>query len=344
MTPITRMVVALSFLLASSASHAGPFAGLAVFGDSLADAGNNAVLFDTYGALLTPPVPPGTRTPTPIPNALTDGSVIPTFPYGSDRYSNGPVWVEQFAASLGLSAQASLLGGTNFAFGGARTGPAGSLLPPSLLDQVTAFLAGTGGSAPSDWLYIVIGGGNDLRDVQTGVPPADIVANYAANVGMILTQLTVAGADHILLANVPDLGLTPAFQLLDMVTPGTAAFATGLAMEMNQALLASLAGMDPEVVDGIVFLDLFGLLNGVAQDPAIDSTLICAADLACVSDPGNVFFWDGVHATTFGHSVLAAAALRAIPEPATLALLVAAMFVLGWARSRPTDLRRSVTF
>src|SRR5688572_33150549 len=101
-----------------------PFNSLVVFGDSLSDAGNNAWMFDNV-------IGPPTRTPVPISTPV----FIPTQPYDAARYSNGPVWVEQFAASLGMSATASLLGGTNSAFGGARTGPAGSSFPFSLVDQ-----------------------------------------------------------------------------------------------------------------------------------------------------------------------------------------------------------------
>ena len=36
------------------------------------------------------------------------------------RFSNGPVWVEQLAASLNIALEPSLMGGTNFAIGGAK--------------------------------------------------------------------------------------------------------------------------------------------------------------------------------------------------------------------------------
>ena len=122
------MLVA-SGLCGAAPAGALPFTQLFVFGDSLSDSGNVALALG-----------PGVRTPTPIP----DNSFIPTAPYASsDRFSNGPVWAER----LGLPALPSLAGGTDFAFGGARTGPTG-LTPPSLRDQVTTFLTVTGGVAP----------------------------------------------------------------------------------------------------------------------------------------------------------------------------------------------------
>jgi outer membrane lipase/esterase len=93
-------------LLPSSGVYAN-YSNLFIFGDSLSDAGNNAVIF---GANVTP-VP------------ISGNSFIPTFPYASGHYTNGPVWAQSFAFNLGLSASPSLLGGTDYAFGGATTGP-----------------------------------------------------------------------------------------------------------------------------------------------------------------------------------------------------------------------------
>ena len=129
--PYPKFTTVIFVLLAclSGATQALPFSSLVVFGDSLSDSGNNAIVIDTQ--IAPPGTPPGTlRTPTPI----VSPSFIPSLPYASNRYSNGPVWVEQFAAKLGLSALPSVLGGTNYAFGGARTGPAGSSFPFSLTD------------------------------------------------------------------------------------------------------------------------------------------------------------------------------------------------------------------
>ena len=98
-------VFALVLLIPLSDARAG-YSSLFVFGDSLSDSGNIAVL--------TP-----NRTPVPI----SGNDFIPTFPYASGHYTNAQVWAQIVASSLGLSANPSLLGGTDYAFGGARTGP-----------------------------------------------------------------------------------------------------------------------------------------------------------------------------------------------------------------------------
>lgn len=331
---IRLAALALLVLLAGGV-QAAPFSSLVVFGDSLSDTGNNALFFDTA-------VEPGLRTAVPIPSP----DFVPTFPYASDRYSNGPVWVEQFAAALGLSALPSLAGGTNFAFGGARSGPADPsdpLAAPGLLDQAGMFLGATGGVAPPDALYVVEGGGNDARDAFAraagGGDPSGLVGDFAGDIATVVASLVGAGATDILLVNVPDIGLLPAVQVLG---PEAAALASAVAAAMNLALDAALASLAlPPTVD-IHPLDLFGLLDTLVADPAAfgmaDVASACAFDPACIAAPDSTFFWDGIHPTSAGHALIASAALAAIPEPATVALVALGLLALVarvWVKHRP---------
>ena len=82
-------------LLVLFTGPASAFSALYAFGDSLTDTGN------VYLAA------PG----------------VPLAPYYNGRFSNGPLWVEGLANNLGLSINPSVGGGTNYAFGGAVTGP-----------------------------------------------------------------------------------------------------------------------------------------------------------------------------------------------------------------------------
>ncbi len=317
----TLAALCMSFFVTVSA-YAMPYTGLVVFGDSLSDTGNNAIFFDTFGGAFTPPVPPGSRTPTPIPSQ----AFIPTLPYASNRYSNGPVWVDYFAASLGLPLAPSLAGGNNYAFGGARTGPAGAGFPFNLLDQTSQFLTKTGGVAAASNLYVVAGGGNDARDAfQTaavGGNPALLISQFVANTTTIIARLLAAGAHDLLLVNIPDIGKTPAIRSLG--APASA-LASSLAATMNNALDAALAALLTPPNTHIFELNAFALVDNMVANPATfgltDVTSACAAIAACIAAPNTTLFWDGIHPTTAADKIIAQAALRAIPEPATLLLL-----------------------
>jgi outer membrane lipase/esterase len=265
---------------------------------------------------------------------------IPTLPYSSNRYSNGPVWTDQFAASLGLSATNSLspTGGTNFAFGGARiTG--GQV--PSLTEQLGSFLSLTHGVAPSTALYVVQGGGNDARDVfeaaAGGGNTTPLITAYADHMTSLLTQLEGAGARDILFADIPDIGLIPAIQALGKPAAGLASSVAG---DMNSAVSAELRMNTPAGVN-IHVLDLYGLLDKVTDHPGdfglTNVTTACAADAACIANPAGTFFWDGIHPTTEGAALISNAALAAVPEPSTVTLLflgTLAVVVLSQRRQR----------
>ena len=121
-------LVALVCLVSPTNAFAG-YSGLYIFGDSLSDSGNNAVV-------LVPNV-------TPVP--ISGNSFIPTYPYASGRYTNGQTWAQILASALGLNASPSLLGGTDYAFGGAQTGPATpNALPNGLLIPLPPSLETTG--------------------------------------------------------------------------------------------------------------------------------------------------------------------------------------------------------
>jgi outer membrane lipase/esterase len=309
-------------VLAPPVSSALPFDRIVVFGDSLADSGN--------AKFLLVGVPP---TPTPIPSP----AFIASAPYASGRLSNGPVWVEQFADSLGLSAAPSIPpaflggGGTNYAVGGANTGPAGSIPFTSfnLLDQLSMFLDDSSGVASPNSLYIIEGGGNDARDVVHGGDPSSLIPAYADNIATILTDLSAAGAHEFLLANVPDASKSPEVQALG---PNAIAAASAISMAFNAALSAELPSLEASLGIEVHILDLFGLLDRIVANPAAfnltDATSTCAFSPQCIADPSQTFFWDGIHPTTAGHALIAQEALAviqeapaAIPEPGTLLLM-----------------------
>jgi outer membrane lipase/esterase len=321
-------------LIPLSAPRAG-YSSLFVFGDSLSDSGNNAVV-------LAPNV-------TPVPIAGND--FVATFPYASGRYTNAEVWAQILATSLGLSANPSLLGGTDYAFGGATTGPLtpnpfpdGLLnpFPPSVETQVAFFLAQRGPLIPNDALYVVEGGGDNARNAldeigsSCGINPVCIngiiqttAAGFATDIKTIDSELEAAGAKNIVVWNAPDIGKTPAVLATGQLA---STLGTMIAGAMNQALVAAI-GMDPDVT----LFDDFGLLNELIADPGAfglsNVTDACAQFSACITDPSQFLFWDGIHPTSAAEAIISdAIESLVVPEPSTLALLAVALFGLGFIR------------
>ena len=194
-------LLSLALLLTSSIVSAGTFSSIIVIGDSLSDMGN------VFRA-----------------TAAAPGSAIPVSPpYFRGRFSNGFMWIEDLANTLGLQITPSLDGGTNFAFGGAKTGfdvhalfqrdP--GIVIPSLRTQVTAYRTTLSDPtltdltrtkrAPADALYVVWGGANDLRDViqqgTQGATPEQIANNAVGNIVDVIRTLQGLGAIYFLVPN-----------------------------------------------------------------------------------------------------------------------------------------------
>ena len=349
-----RFAMLVLMLLAVFTAQAQAYSTMFVFGDSLSDNGNNALLLPT---VLIP------QTTAPF-NQDAPAPLIPVGTYaGSNNYSNGPVWADYLANSLGLTLTPSLANGNNFAFGDARTGAVGVSddpgLVPTLINQAQAAVARGLGSLPSDALYAVWGGGNDLRALGAefgaglGSPDEAVRTQSAAalqngivasinNLTTTLGTLASAGARDFLILNLPDLGLTPIARFLETVAPGTRDVLTGLSGLFNQRLGDLVAGANSTPGFTLTLLDVFALNHAAVDNPAagINALEACTSQnsFAGCSDPENFVYWDGVHPTTATHAVIAGAAFKAlqpVPVPASLPLAVGGMaLLLGVARRR----------
>jgi len=309
---ILSLIVFLASLLGASA-HAGPsYSAFYVFGDSLSDTGNAALAVGTA----SPP--------------YTD--LIPAQPYDlSGTFSNGSVWSDYLAASLGVPSEPSLALGTNFAVGGSRT--------DVILSQVVGggalpgYLTSTGGIADPAALYAIWGGGNDLRDVLMGADPTTTIGTAIANLQNSLVSLITAGASEFIVLNAPDLGLVPAVSL-----SGGSAAGTLVSQMFNSGLSLMLDGIEGTFGVTIHEVDTFGLLNRVVTDPAsfglLDVASPCIALGPC-SEPDTFLFWDGIHPTTIGHALIAEEAYRVafISVPAGSFLFLIGAFSMLWVRA-----------
>ena len=317
--------------LAGGAQAAPAFSALYAFGDSLSDAGN---LF----ALSSNPASGIAQQPLP--------------PYSLGRFTNGNTWVQDLSMALGNGPlTASLAGGNDYAYGGARTGntalwSATFLDLPSQLAQFTA----VNGSAPSSALYTLSIGANDIfaaldavaRSTLTIAQAQATVSMAAQNTADFAHALQALGARQLLLYDVPDLALTPAVRAFG-------ALATGLALEFNTMVTADLAPVEASGLS-VHVLGEFAHLEAVVADPAAfgftNATDPCwtggfrgptsGATLCAPTAAGQdkYLFWDGVHPTEAAHLLVANDALAALPEPASLVLLAGGMLGLALARRR----------
>ncbi|WKA29943.1 SGNH/GDSL hydrolase family protein [Bradyrhizobium roseum] len=321
------LVAVTAFSLAPLPASAAVYDQFVVFGDSLSDSGNNTIVIGSN---------PG--------QVITGNTYVPSQTYGSGVYSNGPVWATNAAAQLGVPLTPSLAGGTNYAYGGATTGPAGSGFPFSLLTQANQYLAVNSVSANA--LYVIAGGGNDARaalntiagcaGVCLGPTVAQTALDYAANVGAIVDALQAGGAQHIVVWNTPNLGLAPA-----VAAAGASGLGTLIASSMNAALAAELAG-EP----GVKTFDIFGLGTAIAGNPGAfgftNVTDACGAIIA--ANCSTYAYWDGIHPTAAAHAVIADAFLAtAVPETSTWIMLIVGFGCVGFAahrrRQQPAALR-----
>ena len=331
--PLGGWALTAAALLAPAVALATPvYSDLYVFGDSLSDTGN---LYLATGSL------PGPREP-----------VSP--PYDDGRFSNGPLWIEDLAAKLGLGpVTPSLAGGTDYAFGGAQTGitPANPApaQPIDLPAQVAAFQQAITRPSPNA-LYTLWIGSNDVDALIDGVlageiMPSEISVDIAEAVGNIASAvggLSQGGMQYLLTLNVPDLSKTPlaiaTAEAVDPADPGAVLAAIQqLTQSFNDVLDPTL--MDLSQTDGfhLSLVNAYAALDDLVADPGRygfsnvtdpcwtgNDTDADSGD-AC-SDPDGYLFWDSLHPTAAGHGVLAQEAYQvlAVPEPA-----VAGMFGLG---------------
>lgn len=305
MAPLLVRLMLLVALALGSAAPVQAFSNVYFFGDSLSDTGNIRV---------------------------ATGGAQPPAPYYLGRFSDGPVWVEHLAAGLGHAQAdtASLLGGNNHAWGGARTA-GGSI--PSLLAQVTGFTGALPALDPYA-LYVVVAGGNDMRDARSANPAhiGAAAAAAAANLKSALGLLAAKGAQHVLVSNLPDLGRTPeavALGLVGVSTQATDAF---------NALLPSVLSHGQGLGLSMSFLDMAGLAAAVFDDATNQGGAtygILNVFTPCGSFTGSIGiscavsgFSDALHPSARMHQLIGMAALAAVPEPHGLLLIGAGLLVL----------------
>lgn len=287
----------------TGAAQAQEFTGFYVFGDSLSDSGNIA---QAQG------LPPGY-----------------SFTTNPD-----PVAAEIIAAAFGLPGLNSLSGGPNFAWGGACVNAAAPCLNPvpNISSQVTQYLSLTGGVADPNALYSIWGGANDIFAALTLDPANAQALTVSAATAYVqqIGRLQAAGANYIIVYNLPNLGATPQFA----PTPN-ASSVSQITVVFNSALDTGLA----QLGDGIIPINTFGLIGEIMANPgrfgftnvtgtACNPPNSIACDPSTGGLPGGYapganetfLFADGVHPTGAAHAMLANVVLSTIAAPVQVSM------------------------
>ena len=323
--PLPRVVCAVAFAIAAGAASA-QFSNFVSFGDSLSDAGS-----------FKPVLPPGT---------------------GLFTTNPGPVWTQALAQRYGLTSSPANQGGNNYAQGGARVTQNPGVppdFPPTanatpIVTQINQFLAG--GPLDRGALYSVWGGANDLF-TQLGLLQAGAITQVQLQGNMTLAatqllggiaQLQAAGAQNLLVFNLPDVGKTPFG-----VGSGQGASIGSISSLYNTVLNSGLNQLGGNVIR----VNVHALFNEIIADPArfgltnvtspactVASSLTCTpATLVDPNAPQNFGFADGVHPTTAGHRIIAQLAASMIEGPQKMAALGEAPLAVEAANFRTIDAR-----
>ena len=268
---------------------------LLVFGDSLSDVGNAWRL-------------------------LGDGAV-PSPPHWRGRRCNGPLWVEILAERLGWPPlEPSLAGGTDHAYGGARSGA--GLSPkgvPNLLEQVDRFLVTHAGDPLEDGALVVVrAGANDYLDGEPDWPRAEAIN---ANLVAAVSALAQVGPRRFLVPNELPWGASP-------IVPPTYGLAQRQAFDaligqQNQGLARALQHLAQQRGLQVWQPDFHGLLRAALAHPrAYDLVEVvrpvlqeyqAATPAQQVPDATGFLWWDSrAHFCTAFHQRLADQALACL--------------------------------
>jgi len=311
---LKSLIVATTAMVAlAAAGHvyaASPFGAEVVFGDSLSDDGNISIASG-------------------YPNIMK----FTTNP--------GPIVDEDLASHYGLTLAPSLLGGTDYAWGGAgilNNDPGTPAGVPLISTQIEGYLAANPKLSPNT-LYSVLGGANDIfyaatltaLNLETSTQAGTAVETAAQEEVTLIGGLKAAGAHYIIVYNLPDIGITPAAASLG---PTGQAGLTALSEAFNTILNSGLGVIGTNIIP----VNLFSLVHEVAAAPqaygftnattpacTTASSLNCTpATLVAPNAASTYLFADSVHPTTALDALIAQYVEAELAAPAQASLLAEA--------------------
>lgn len=283
------------------------FDRIVAFGDSLSDSGNAYCL---WNQLTTPPY------------ENLGPCFVPTYPYAeTHRFCNGRTWVELLSNRLGLEGSCGPAfsktpsDNMNYAVGRAR---AGAIQEPELVNlsaQIDEFIQRTKGVNLQNTLCTVEIGANDVRDILKGN-----IESFEQSVSAIdaaIQKLYAHGIRHFLIANLPDIGKTPALLGMDKEYPGVVKRAEELTDAFNTALKTHTLALSQLKGISIKELDMHTMLEQmIAQPQEFGFRNVSSPYIAEGSgeNPNEFLFWDGIHPTEPFHQSLSEKAFSALQQ------------------------------
>lgn len=299
---------AVAMTLSTVQLHAST-ASILAFGDSLLDSGNLDLALRADGGINGLPAP--------------DGAPPRSYPEG--QFTNGDTWATQ----LGLAP--SLLGGTNFGYGGAKAVRDNDGIP-DLQAQIKAFRQSGIGVDDTTTATIWVGG-NDFRSFDPQWSANEInqaVRRIVRNIAKGVKRLHRSGVSNIIVLGLPEIDVLP-----DSIT------------QYNQRLSNVLSRLDGRLGNSdIRYFDTNSLFQQILFQAAQTrelSPVPCVYDpVGCAANPENYVLYDEIHPSEWVHTILAeelsteiSESFAPVPLPATAPLLLAGLGGLGlWARRR----------
>lgn len=299
--------LALAFCAGTASAQ---FTNTYIFGDSLSDAGQYGARFTTNPGLVT------------------------------------PMYVGQ---AFGFTVTPSFQGGNDFAQGGAMMNTPSPLVPPGvpnipIMQQVNAFLPNV--PTNRNALYQIQGGANDIFVLASTNPSGAQAGTVQAALDLATAtgKLKAAGAQYVIVQNLPDLGKTPAAAAQG---PTGQAALSALAGLFNSTLNTAIGAAGLQVIQfntNALFNEilanpgLYGFANTTGVACTTQSSLNCTpATLVAPNANLSYVFADGVHPTTGATQLQAQAIASMITGPQQVAALAEAPFDIERAQWRTLD-------
>ena len=266
------------------------------------------------------------------------GSVIGGIPapYFNNRISNGPVAVETLAAKFNDTASASLylLGlnaGHNYAVAGAK---ASSNEAIDLNTQILSFQANHASIAPSDALYVIFIGGNDIRAAASqfdDMVAQSILQTANNNIENAINLLKTMGATSFLVINAPNIALLPETRLIAAAlnNPAYLERAAQLSKQYNKMLHKVVEEVEDDHENENIEIYEFNLSKYFSKTIKHASKLgITNTTEACFRsripdfhpdcnfglNADKFYFFDEIHPTTKIHTLFGEAFISAVKE------------------------------